>query len=505
MNWKTISPIACFLCAAAASLSSSGCGLDGGTESKASRTPDQACREWCANEPENFSCFQGSIAAVADCYRNCGATHQYEAERLCDEEWLAILNCEIDLDCYDLFGDCDPQRLVYRDCVQRGDARVWCETNCPDFDLAECVADSSECSALRFCESACPTQDQEECLAERVNLGTCSTADATSNCRQYCRTQDLGECVDEWLSTGQCDFDTTDSICRFVCPDVGLPFGYCVDYYDNYGRCPEGPPPPSACVEPTSMCENGSIAPIDPTCAISEPPAQPDACTGDESVVNPTSCTITGNVVTHQITTMKVHGDCNGGYNLDSCTGNSCLPGGLAPGEGIDGVDNALAGLAPVLFGVGGNVGGVDQAFHDGICTGDIVIELVVDTNMDENCATVQILSNGGTVGTVLLNRSDAGCVSGALGSLPLNVAGVTGAIDNSVVRMTVSAAGISDGILGGTADRATAGAIANQLIGGGSAVVGQVLDINSALEGDTSQGCNALSLTLDLGGVALP
>jgi hypothetical protein len=286
---------------------------------------------------------------------------------------------------------------------------------------------------------------------------------------------------------------------------VGVSFGYCLDYYDEYGMCPEGPPPPAACVEPTSMCQNGSIDPIDPVCATAAPPAQADACTGDESVLNPTSCTIAGNAITHQLTAMKVHGDCNGGYDLDSCIGNSCLPGGLAPGEGIGGVDNALAGLAPVLAGVGGNVGGVDQALHDGICTGDIEIELVVDTNMDENCATVQILSNGGTVGTVFLNRSDAGCVSGALGSIPLNVAGVTGAIDNTVVRMTVSAAGISDGILGGTTDRATAGAIADQLIDGGSAVVGQVLDINSALQGDTSQSCDALSLALDVGGVPVP
>lgn len=33
--------------------------------------------------------------------------------------------------------------------------------------------------------------------------------------------------------------------------------------------------------------------------------------------------------------------------------------------EGAGGVDNALAGLAPVLSGVGGNLGGVNQAFSD--------------------------------------------------------------------------------------------------------------------------------------------
>jgi hypothetical protein len=86
-----------------------------------------------------------------------------------------------------------------------------------------------------------------------------------------------------------------------------------------------------------------------------------------------------------------------------------------------------------------------------------------------------------------------------------MNIVGIPGALENAVIRMTVSSAGFSNGVLGATADAHTAGAIADQLIDGGSAVVAQVLDINDDLSGDTSASCNALSLTLEVGGIAIP
>jgi hypothetical protein len=107
------------------------------------------------------------------------------------------------------------------------------------------------------------------------------------------------------------------------------------------------------------------------------------------------------------------------------------------------------------------------------------------------------------------LNVSDptdgAVCASGTLGAIPLNIAGIAGSMNNAVVRVTVSAGGFSNGTLGATVDQATAGAIADQLIDGGSAVVSQVLDINDDLSGDTSAGCDALSMTLTIGGVVPP
>ena len=254
------------------------------------------------------------------------------------------------------------------------------------------------------------------------------------------------------------------------------------------------------CAESTTACANGDIDPTTETCMLAVVPSA-DACVGDESLTNPATCTATGTTVTVTLTELEINGDCNNGYDLDSCTGNSCVLGGLAPGEGTDGVDNALAGLAPVLAGVGGNLGGVNQAFHDGICSGDIAIGFAIDANDAEGCANVDILDNGVVTDSVIVNFTTAGCLSGTLGTIPLNVAGIPGSMANAVIRATLSTAGLSDGVLGATVDEATAGAIADQLIDGGSAVVAQVLDINDDLSGDTAAGCNALSMTLAVSG----
>ncbi len=266
---------------------------------------------------------------------------------------------------------------------------------------------------------------------------------------------------------------------------------------------------PLACLELEPTCANGEIDATDANCVdLPEPPIA-DACTGGESTTNPTSCTASGNAaVVHTLTQMEILGDCNVGYNLDSCAGNTCGLGGLAPGEGIDGVDNALAGLAPVLAGVGGNLGGVNQAFYDAICDEEIFLQLSVDANLEENCANVELISGGESVGSVILNVADpvdgAVCASGTIGSIPLNIAGQSGSVGNAIVRVTISEGGFSNGTLGGTVDEATAGAIADELIEGGSAVVAQVLDINDDLSGDVGESCNALSLTLTIGGVVL-
>ncbi|MBW2214818.1 MAG: hypothetical protein JRF48_10390, partial [Deltaproteobacteria bacterium] len=243
---------------------------------------------------------------------------------------------------------------------------------------------------------------------------------------------------------------------------------------------------------------------------------------------------------------------------LDGCDGNSCIPGMLAPGEGENGVDNALAGLAPVLAGVEGNLEGVNSAFHAGLCSGDVNMTLTIDPNAAENCAAVTITSVGacqggaddgndctanddctdagtggecvddtcvggaddgdecmadtddcskpvfcsGGVTDVVLNLSATGCLSGTIGSIPLNVGGESGAMANAVIRATLSEGGLSNGSLGATIDAETAVAIAEALLPGAGAVVGQVLDINNDLSGDASQPCDALSAEMTVGGV---
>ncbi len=248
-------------------------------------------------------------------------------------------------------------------------------------------------------------------------------------------------------------------------------------------------------------------------------------CTGDESLENPESCDATGTVVTHKLTLFEIVGDCNIGYDLDSCNGQSCLPGGLAPAEGEDGVDNALAGLAPVLEGVGGNLGGVNQAFSDALCgesDQDDMVEgcetdvtaldlgFAVDANLEEGCANVGLLVGGEEAGSVILNVSAPNndgnvCASGTIGTIPVEIGGTEGAFGNATVNITISQGGFSNGVMAATVDSDTAVAIAEALLAGAGAVVGQVLDINDMLEGDANKACNALSGTYSIGGVVVP
>jgi len=85
-----------------------------------------------------------------------------------------------------------------------------------------------------------------------------------------------------------------------------------------------------------------------------------------------------------------------------------------------------------------------------------------------------------------------------------LTIGGIDGAFANTVVRMTVSGQGFSDGTLGATVDENTAVGIAEALLEGGGAVVEQVLDINASTPPtqDTSSACNGLSTTLQIGGI---
>jgi hypothetical protein len=244
---------------------------------------------------------------------------------------------------------------------------------------------------------------------------------------------------------------------------------------------------------------------------------------------------------------MEVEGDCNIGYDIDSCAGQSCFPGGLTPADGVGGVDNALAGFARTIEGVGGNLSGVNQALADTLCgaTDDpdmgtceggsnngmdclsnavclgggscnfddndckvsgppSAIRFVIDANAGEGCANVTVLADG-MASAHILNLSDDGCASGTLGSIPLTIGGIDGAFHNTMVRMTVSGQGFSDGTLGVTVDENTAIGIVEAILEGASAVVAQVLDINASTPPtqDTSAPCNALSATLQIGGIA--
>ena len=85
-------------------------------------------------------------------------------------------------------------------------------------------------------------------------------------------------------------------------------------------------------------------------------------------------------------------------------------------------------------------------------------------------------------------------------------ILGVPGALANATVRMTVNQAeGFSNGLLSSTVDGETAVTIAELLAEGASAVVSQVFDIREDLAQDSSQACDSISATWEIGGVVVP
>ena len=297
---------------------------------------------------------------------------------------------------------------------------------------------------------------------------------------------------------------------------------------------------PVPCQPTTSRCTNGVIEPHEPCCE--QPvPDQENACDGTESTENPATCTPTGNPITYRLTVMEVEDDCNVGYDLDGCDGESCVPSGLAPAEGISGVDNALAGFAPIVADVGGNLGPLNKALSDKLCgltegrtceggddagefcardeecrgvdarcvSADCRVEIattqirfVIDANPMEGCANLTVLTEGEPSAHVL-NLSDDGCLSGRLGTIPVPLVWWNGSLDNTVVRMTLSPAGFSHGQLGGTMDGDTAYEVIGTFLVG--AVATPVHDINASIPPtiDAAARCNGMSATLRIGGVA--
>ena len=153
---------------------------------------------------------------------------------------------------------------------------------------------------------------------------------------------------------------------------------------------------------------------------------------------------------------------------------------------------------------MGGNLGGIDQVLYDGLCEGSISWAFIVDPNVAESCANVTPVYGGVPAATIPLNLSETGCISGMLGTIPLPIAGVQGQLDNAVVRGTGDVTQGFNVTLGATVEDETAKAIADALIHGGSAVVAQVFDIRSDLQGEVTASCNAISLSLDVGGTVV-
>lgn len=194
---------------------------------------DQTCRDWCANDAQGASCHQGPFDSVQPCYEGCLSTYQQEVDRQCEDQWIAIKDCQLDLDCADLFGDCDSNQNAHSECATAAFNREYCESNCPNLDLNGC--DRQTCDAHNYCQSDCPTMDETECREQYINQRQCDHEDAIVQCGNYCTQQDLSQCVDQWLSTGRCEFDSGSAACAAVCSSGGPT---CGRYWDKYEACP---------------------------------------------------------------------------------------------------------------------------------------------------------------------------------------------------------------------------------------------------------------------------
>jgi hypothetical protein len=134
------------------------------------------------------------------------------------------------------------------------------------------------------------------------------------------------------------------------------------------------------CQPVAGECTSGAIADVArcAPCELTAPPDVADACAPDASTDNPDSCSSLGtggagggnDTVTYQLTFMQAAEDCNKGFNLDDCNGETCKASEatLSSPDGADGVDNGLSSLQPALVEIDATLTNVNQAFYDSLC-----------------------------------------------------------------------------------------------------------------------------------------
>lgn len=315
-----------------------------------------------------------------------------------------------------------------------------------------------------------------------------------------------------WESQNGSIDDPSSADTEYTCGSAGRDFitvhvsdGFFADCDDSWQVevfCLENPGGPDC--TPTFRCLNTEIPPIeeDPSCMLKEPPALPQGCAGLESTTNPATCAPTGSPSLHEVQTIGVTRDCNTGFDLDRCDGRSCTNFAAgATGEGRKGVDNTLTalGVFPEV-----RLGALDQALYDRLCDGSIEWAFAVDPNPTESCVNVTPIYGGVAADPIAMNLSDSGCISGTLGTIPLSIAGVQGQLENAKIRGVLDPAAGFDGVLGATAVDPTATAIAETLLGCCGSLVSEAFDIRSDLEASQQSRCDALSLSLDIGGTVV-
>jgi hypothetical protein len=138
------------------------------------------------------------------------------------------------------------------------------------------------------------------------------------------------------------------------------------------------------------------------------------------------------------------------------------------------------------------------------------VITFEVNENPAAGCATVVVRTEGVEgMTTSFVNLSAANgdgnfCMSGKLKAISMPLLDFDGDLGNPSIRATLSPDGLSHGVLGATVDSETAVAIAKAISPIAASIVEATFDISSTLTQDTSATCDALSMTLEIGGVTV-
>jgi hypothetical protein len=201
----------------------SGTAGSGGAPPPLPQAVDETCRDWCANDSEGASCHQGTFESVQPCYEKCLRDYRAEEEQWqCGGEWIAIKDCQVALECEDLFGDCDSVKNEHAECVRLLSNRAFCEANCPNLDIAQCQQDTTECrQSVQVCDEMCGWPD--ECF---VQLGVPLQG---SDCVQTCEAQVeiVGiACVSAISSSiaclGTCDVESLSQDELIACQDEAL-------------------------------------------------------------------------------------------------------------------------------------------------------------------------------------------------------------------------------------------------------------------------------------------
>ena len=123
------------------------------------------------------------------CYEECLSRYRTEDLRGCGDEWIAIKNCQLDIDCQDLFGDCGEIEAAWASCEDAGTGGTGGNgvgTVCASDDAS--VGDTATCPDSTEVIDFCINGGNGNCYyvvgGENVDCGNCFDGALITTCAQ---------------------------------------------------------------------------------------------------------------------------------------------------------------------------------------------------------------------------------------------------------------------------------------------------------------------------------